>query len=450
MKNLLFIAPKSINENSSRMSILQTPPSGLLILATMLRDKGYNVRFIDESFRMPDYDKIENIDLVLITAISATVTRAYRLADMLRNRAIKVIMGGIHVSFAANEALKHCDQVVIGEAEEIIFDLVEDKFKSRIVRGVPTEDLGRYPLPDYSLVEGMKKNPDVVGVVTSRGCPFECKFCSLVNMFGRQLRYVPTNLIITHLLKFRKLRLLAFNEANFTVNKSRAIEILQQMKSNGILPKHCLASVTVDVADNDRLLKLMTEVSDFTLVIGLESMSQSTLDYYNKKQTPDMIKRCIKKLHDHGIRIVASFIFGADTDDKSSFQETIDFCHAADIDFPTFTCLTPHVGTALRNELELEDRIFNNNWDFYDTLYAVFFPKKISPWELQEAVLNAYEEFYCTKKILNHLGRKEVFKAMQKLRVKRLLKRGIKENESYGGYLQKVSVKSNKTHFEDV
>lgn len=109
MKNILLIAPKSINSNSSEISLLKTSPSGLLILATMLKDKGHNVRFIDESFKTPDYDRIDNLDVILMSSISATVNRAYCLADMFRNRGIKVIMGGIHVSFMANEALKHCD-----------------------------------------------------------------------------------------------------------------------------------------------------------------------------------------------------------------------------------------------------------------------------------------------------------------------------------------------------
>jgi len=441
IKNILLIAPKSINKNSSEISILKTPLSGLLILATMLRNKGHNVRFIDESFKIPNYNKIENLDLVLISSMSTTVNRAYSLADMFRNRRIKIILGGIHVSFMTNEALKHCDQVVIGEAEDIIFDLVKGKFKSKIVRGVPTEDLSRYPMPDYSLVEGIKKEPDVVSVVTSRGCPFECRFCSLVNMFGRKFRSVPTNLIINYLLKFKKLKAIHFDEPNFTISKDRAIDILQEMKNNGIFPKHCLASVSVDVANNDRLLKLMTDVSNFTLLIGFESISQKSLDFYNKKQTTEMIKKCIKKLHDFGIAIVGSFVFGADNDDKSIFQKTIDFCHNADIDFPVFPCLTPYVGTALRNKLELENRIFTNNWDFYDTFHTVFFPKKMSPLELQEGVINAYETLYSAKKIFNHSRRKEIFKAMQKFYMRRLLKRRVKQNKSYLAYLQDVSIK---------
>ena len=185
MKNILLIAPKSINKNSSELSILKTPLSGLLVLATMLRNKRHNVRFIDESFKVPDYDEVDNLDLVLISSMSTTVNRAYTLADMFRNRGIKVILGGVHVSFMANEALNHCDQVVIGEAEDIIFDLVEGKFKSKIVRGLPTENLSRYPDRQeisenlLCLFEGFFLNPGVKCGLWQRA------FCSCLLRYSR-------------------------------------------------------------------------------------------------------------------------------------------------------------------------------------------------------------------------------------------------------------------------
>ena len=439
MKKILLIAPKSQNKGVSDISALKTPLTGLLILATMLRDKGYPVRFIDESFKTPNYYEIEDVDLVLISSMSATVMRAYNIADIFRNKGIKVIMGGIHVSFMPDEALQHCDQVVIGEAEDILFDLVEDKFESKIVQGIRTEDLSKYPMPDYSLVEGIKKNPEIVSVTTSRGCPFACKFCSLVNMFGRKLRTVPTDTVIDYLSKFKKIKTLAFDEPNFTINKPRAIEMLQKMKDNGITPKNCWPSVSIDVANDDKLLKIMSETSNFYLLIGLESISQDSLNFYNKRQTPDIIKKSIKKIHDYGIKVMGSFVLGADTDDKSVFQKTLDFCNSAEVDFPSFCSLTPHVGTELRKEIESQNRIFNNEWNFYDNIHTVFFPKQMSPLELQEGVINAYEDFYSAKKAINHLKKKEIFQAMETFYVKNLIKKGIAQNMPYLTYLKEVS-----------
>ena len=267
-KNILFISPKSPYFHTT---VIGNPPlSGLLLLATILKNKGYIVRYIDETITIPDYNNIENIDIVLISSMSATVRKAYLIADIFKKKGIRVILGGIHVSFKPEEALQHCDQVVVGEAEAIIVDLVEKRFKSKIVKGIRSDDISTYPMPDYSLVEGIKKNPDIVGVATTRGCPFNCKFCTLVPMFGKKLRTVPINKVIDYLLQFKKIKKLSFHEANFTIDKNRTIKLLQKMKDNGISPKNIISLQSIDVANNDEILKLMTEISHFHLLIGFE------------------------------------------------------------------------------------------------------------------------------------------------------------------------------------
>jgi radical SAM superfamily enzyme YgiQ (UPF0313 family) len=436
MKNVLLIAPKLQNKGVSGISELKYPLTGLLVLATMLRNRGHSVRFYDEAFKKPDYDKIEDVDIVLISSMSATVKRAYQIANIFKKKGIKVVLGGIHVSFMVGEAIKNCNQVVVGESEEIIFDLVEDKFRSKIVQGIRTTDLSKYPMPDYSLVEGIKKNPDVISVTTSRGCPFACKFCSLVNMFGRKFRSAPTGKVIEHLSQFKKIKTLAFNEPNFTIDKERAIEMLKAMKDNGIFPKNCWSSVSIDVANNDKLLKIMSEVSNFHLLVGLESINQKALNFYNKKQTPEMIKKAIKKLHNYGIKVIGSFIFGADSDDKSVFKRTIEFCNSTEVDFPTFTSLTPYVGTEIRRELVTQKRILTNNWDFYDGIHTVILPKKMSPIDLQEGVITAYRSFYSTNKVINHLKKKEFTQAVGSLYVKNMIRKGYKKNKPYFDYLR--------------
>jgi len=437
MKNILLIGPRSLYYLPS---VVGHPPlSGLLRLATILRDRGHSVRFIDEMFKTPDYNEIENIDIVLINSMAATVKRAYSIAEIFKNKGIKVVLGGIHVSFMPNEALNYCDQVVVGEGEEVIVDVVEGKIKSKIVQGVRSDDLGKYPMPDYSLVEGIKKNPDIIGVETSRGCPFACKFCTLVPMFGRKLRSVPTEKIIDYLLQFEEIRKLHFHEANFTVNKERAIELLQRMKDNEIFPKKALSLQSIDVANNDKILKLMSEISNFYLLIGFESINQDALNFYNKKQTPEMIKKSIKKIHDYDIKIMGNFVFGADTDDKSIFQKIVDFCNYAEVDVPGFDCLTPYVGTAIRAELEPQNRIFCNDWNVYDMQHVVFFPKKMTPFDLQEGLISAYENFYSTRNMFYHLIKMEIFRSLETFYMRKNFKWCIKQSEPYLDYLQDIS-----------
>lgn len=436
MKSVTLIAPRARNKCASDISVLTTPLSGILILGTMLHRKGYPVQLFDESFKIPDYEKIDS-DYILITSMSATVNRAYELSDFFRKKGKKVFMGGLHVSFKPEEALHHCDKVVVGEGENVLFDLMNGNHKQDIVKGSKVMDLDSIPMPDYSLVAGLR-NPKIVSMCTSRGCPFNCKFCSLKSMFGRQYRTVSTDRIIEYLKQFKNLKTLCFDEANFSADKNRAIEILTKMKENGIHPKRAWPSVSIDVAENDKLLKLFTDVSQFHFSIGLESINQKALDGYNKTQTPEIIQKSLKKLQDYGIRVQGSFIFGSDYDDKSVFQKTVDFCHDTDIDFPTFSALTPYVGTDIRKEFEKNNRIFTNNWDYYDGAHVVFYPKNMTPYELQEGIISAYQNFYSNSKILNHFRNREFFYGLSTLYVKHLFKKIIKQNEDYLEYLDNI------------
>ncbi len=438
MKSVTLIAPRAQNKCASDISVLTTPLSGILILATMLHEKGYLVKLFDESFKTPNYANIDS-DYILITSMSATVNRAYNLADLFRAQGKTVYLGGLHVSFRPEEALKHCDKVILGEGENVLFDLMDGKYKQDIIQGSKVMDLDSIPMPNYSLVEGIQNNPRIVSVCTSRGCPFNCKFCSLKSMFGRQYRPVSTDRIIDYLLQFKRIKTLCFDEPNFTTDKKRAIEILTKMKENGIHPKRAWPSVSIDVAQNDKLLRLFTEVSQFHFSIGLESINQKVLDSYNKKQTPDIIRKSLKKLRDYGLKVQGSFIFGSDHDDKSVFQKTADFCHDTDIDFPTFSALTPYVGTDIRKEFEKHNRIFTNNWDYYDGAHVVFHPKNMTPYELQEGVISAYQNYYSNSKIINHFKRGEFFYGFETLYVKHLFKKIIKQNEDYLEYLSSIS-----------
>lgn len=126
MKSVLLIAPRAKNKSASDISVIKTPLSGILILGTMLRDRGYSVKFFDESFKTPNYDNFD-ADYIFITTMSATVSRAYEIGDYFREKGKKVVMGGLHVTFTPDEALKHCNQVVLGEGEKVLFKLLKDQ-----------------------------------------------------------------------------------------------------------------------------------------------------------------------------------------------------------------------------------------------------------------------------------------------------------------------------------
>lgn len=438
MESVTLISPRSTNRCASDISVITTPLSGILILATMLKKKGYEVTCYDESIKIPNYDAIDS-EYILLSSMSATVNRAYELADFFKQKGKKVYMGGLHVSFRPEEALQHCDAVVVGEGENVLFDLMEETSKDRIIRGTSVDDLNTIPMPEYSLVYGMERNPKTLSVCTSRGCPYNCKFCSLRTMFGTHYRTVLTQTIIDYLLQFSNLKTLCFDEPNFTVDKQRAITILTEMKDHGIHPRYAWPSVSIDAAQHDDLLKICGEVAQFHFSIGLESINQKVLDAYNKRQSPELIKKGLKKLHDYGIKVHGFFIFGSDFDDKTVFQKTVDFCQETEIDFPSFSALTPYVGTDVRSEFEKTKRIFTNNWEYYDGAHVVFHPKNMSPYELQEGLISAFENFYSKTKSMHHIMKGEFFYGLETFYVRHLFKKIIQENVDYLEYLRKLS-----------
>ena len=260
-------------------------------------------------------------------------------------------------------------------------------------------------------------------------------------MFGKKYRKASTKKIIDYLSQFNKIKTLCFDEPNFTADKKHAKDILKQMIENNISPKNAWPSVSIDVADDDELLKLCTEVSDFHFGIGLESINQKVLDSLNKKQTPKMMKQNIKKIKDHGIKIFGFFIFGSDEDEKDVFEKTVDFCQDTEIDFPSFSALTPYVGTMVREKMEKNDSIFTDNWDYYDGAHVVFHPKNMTAYELQEGIVQSFQDFYSFSKIKNHMLKGEITYGFGTLYVKYLIKNIINENEGYMDYLDDLPKK---------
>ncbi len=436
MDKILLIAPKSRSSGGSDIEAIRTPLTGLLILATILDQDGYHVEFYDESFKKPDYDDFHP-DYVLISARSSTANRSYRLGDYFKGRGVHVVLGGLHPSFKPKEALQHCDTVVVGEGETVIKKIIQEDVKG-IVHADKLLDLDSIPLPDYDLVNGLK-NPKTVSLCASRGCPYNCKFCSLKNMFGRKVRHVSNEKVVKYLKNFENLKTLCFDEPNFSGDKKRALDLLKKMHEHGVHPKRCWVSVSIDVAQKEEILKWCNKVSEFNFVIGLESINQDVLNSYDKRQDLETNIEYLKTIKDYGIKVEGSFVFGNDYDTKGSFQDTVDFCKHADIDFPAFFPLTPYVGTEVREELSDQGRIFTDNWDWYDNLHVVFHPKEMSAYELQMGIMDCFDDFYSSRKGFKHLFKGELFYGGVSFYLMHLFRKMKKENQDFLELLQNVS-----------
>jgi radical SAM superfamily enzyme YgiQ (UPF0313 family) len=421
-----FIEAKSPEEYLFRK--FPMPRLGSVLLSTILKQNGYEVKAFVENAADPDWSYIENSDVVCISTITSTALRAYQIGKRIMAKGIPVIMGGVHPSFLPEEALEYSDFVIRGEGEHALLELMKHidggglpvtsiqglsfKKKNGVIVHNPSrpllETLDGLPEPDFSLVHNWDSSK-TYPVSTSRGCPFNCSFCSVIQMFGRKYRFKSIDSALgemRHAAAASKATKFIVDD-NFTANKERTKEILNAMISEGIRMRWA-AQVRTDVARDDELLRLMADSGCHTVHIGFESINPRTLEAYNKKQKKEDIVSCIKSVRDHGIHINGMFVFGADTDDIDTIQETVHFAVTNGIDTIQLAVLTPLPGTKFFDEMKINGRLLTTDWTKYNAQYVVFMPKQMTPRSLQVETAQAWEKFYSWKYILRHLSKFEL------------------------------------------
>jgi radical SAM superfamily enzyme YgiQ (UPF0313 family) len=365
-----------------------------------LKRKGYDVRVYNENILNRDISRQElNADVLCLTGLTSTIERAYEIAQQFRiiNPSGKVIIGGIHASFNKEEAARFADSVVIGEGESVIIDVIEGKKKGRFIYGCK-EEIANLPSPDFSVLKDYKK-VRVTPIMTSRGCPFDCNFCSVTAMFGRQYRANNERAVIEELRNVRT-RSVFFYDDNFCADKQRSHRLFDLMRRENFRFKWT-AQVRCDATADRQLIKKMAETNCLAVYIGFESINPETLKGYNKNQSLQDIKSAIKRFHDYGIKIHGMFVLGSDQDDKSVFKLTSEFCKRQEIDSVQYMILTPLPGTPLFNNLAEQDRLLHKKWRLYDAMHVVFKPKNFTPIELQEGIVDCYKDFYSYARIMN-------------------------------------------------
>ncbi|HUL00551.1 MAG TPA: radical SAM protein [Nitrospirota bacterium] len=404
------------------------PRLGAVLLSTILQDRGYEVKVFIEGIAEPDWSFVESSDLVCISTITSTAIRAYAIAKRFKTLNIPVIIGGAHPTFVPDEALESSDFVVRGEGEHTLLELIE-----HLKRGVPAlqdidgisfkdatgknvhnrprefiKNLDNLPIPDFSLVHRWSPTTPYP-ISTSRGCPHDCYFCSVIGMFGKEYRCKSVEATLEE-LKYAVTVSMSTKfivDDNFTANKKRAKEILRRMIAQGIKTSWS-AQVRTDIAKDPELLRLMADSGCFTLFIGFESINPRTLIAYNKKQTREDIVSCIKAVKDHGIHIHGMFVLGADTDDLKIIRETASFATALRIDTVQFMLLTPLPGTELFRHMIEDNRLIHKDWSKYDSHHVVYRHPIMLPNILQLETFKAMGHFYSWKHIFSYLMKLEL------------------------------------------
>ncbi|HPD18355.1 MAG TPA: radical SAM protein [Candidatus Goldiibacteriota bacterium] len=371
----------------------KNPIVGPLILAGILKKAGHTVEVYEELYEDVDYSKISDCDVLGIYTMTSNVRRAYEMADYFRKEKEKrVVIGGMHASVMPEEASQHADQVVVGEAENVIVDVMEGRSKEKIVYARPVKDLDTIPFPDYSL---LKTPCNEANVLTTRGCLFKCNFCSTSRMFDPFRARSPEN-VIEELKTYKKMgfKYMNFQDDNFTADKDRAKAILRKMIENNLAFRDTFFFGRTDIANDPELLQLLRNANLRCVLVGIESLNQESLNYINKKQVVDDIKRAGEMLYKYKIKLLASLVLGLDYDGKEEIRKSVEFCKSINAYQLQPAILTPYPKTPIYKQFEEENRIIVKDWQYYDMMTVVFKPKKLTPWELQKEFFNAVKKFY--------------------------------------------------------
>lgn len=389
---MTLIAPAVVDEKKRGMQgrVFQLPPLALATVAAATPSH-VDVEIVDEALEPINYDC--GADLVGITTLTRFAPHAYAIADRFREKGVKVVMGGMHPSALPKEAIKHCDSVVIGEAEGAWSNLIKDfehKRLKKFYRNQDFVDLSTVCTPRRDLYK-KERYLFTHFIQTTRGCPFNCGFCSVTRFFGRTYRTRPVAAIIQE-IRAMKTKFVGFSDDNIFGNLIYARKLFSALKYEGVV---WLSQASLNITDNPKLLRLAARSGCKGLFIGLESADCESLTQMNKGfLKPQKYKDAIKRLHDHGISVLGAFVLGNDNEDHSIFKRTLDFAKKIKIDLAQFAVLTPYPGTAIYNRLMKEKRIFNFDWTKYDAGNAVFKPLKMTAEKLKEEVDKLWRDFY--------------------------------------------------------
>ncbi|MFH2141336.1 MAG: radical SAM protein [Bacteroidota bacterium] len=388
-KRLLLINPV----NKSRLGVQSNPrskypPIAFGILKKLTPDN-WDVKIIDEN--MDDF-VYEEADLVGFTAYTSSITRAYKISQIYREKGIPTVIGGVHVSIMQDEALKYTDSVVVGDAEKVWEKILNDFENNKLQRKYfqPLTNLENIPVADHNI---FNKRYMFGSIQTSRGCPNNCSFCVTPVLYkGKYLRR-PVEEILSEIEYHPKQHLLFIDDNIMGYSelcKQEAFELVKGMVDKK-LNKMWMGNATVDIAENTEYLKMASEAGCKLLFLGIEADDEDALKEMNKmvnlRLKVENYQNAIKKIHKQGIAVMAGLIFGLDSDNMQNIEERVSFIKKSDLDAVQMSILTPFPGTRVYTKYTEENRIFRNNfpddWERYDGLELVYHPKSMDSREFE-------------------------------------------------------------------
>lgn len=370
-----------------------------LMIATLkaLTPPGIEVEFFDDRLEPIPADLCT--DLIAISVEAYTARRAYALAERFRQRGIPVVMGGSHPTLVPEEAAAHADIVLVGNAETVWPQMLRDvqaRSAQRYYYGTPQY----HGLPDRSIFRGKHYLP-ISLVETGRGCPFHCEFCAVSAMYQAQYTPRPVADVAADIRQAGR-RYVFLTDDNITADPTYTLELCHALE-----PLHIFwaSQATLTVANNPKLLDALAHSGCRMLLIGFESVEPANLRQMHKSWITQLGDRdtLVQRIHQVGISIYATFVFGFDHDTPASFEQALAFSRKHGFFFAAFNHLLPFPGTPLYARLRQEHRLLTEHWWLapgYEYGQVVFQPARFSPEDLSMRCAEARRKFFSFLSIL--------------------------------------------------
>jgi radical SAM superfamily enzyme YgiQ (UPF0313 family) len=419
---LYLINPRNLLENISRSRLWNKlrvwPPLSIMTVAG-LTPSPWDIEIIDENLEWFDYARMRRPTLVGITAFTCQATRAYQVAKIFRAMGVPVVMGGIHVSLCPAEAQQYADAIVTGEAESVWGAVLDDVLQNRLQPrycGVYRDPFTTAPAR-HDLVRGKY----LLGALqTGRGCPLNCKFCSVTSFNGSRFRRRPIPEVLDEAERITA-GTIFFSDDNLIGTRQDDIAYSKQLFRGMIergIKKRWTAQLTINFADDDELLQLAKDSGCIACYIGFESPDPVVLKemhkQYNLHRGPDSYRKAVKRIHEMGIAVTGNFIIGSDRDLPGVAEQIVKAVEECGIDGSPFTTMTPLPGTQLYDQIVREGRLVLDNypqdWMYYNLVYPTFRYKNLtwaqlhresqtlyrhllkSPWHIVQRALRTFRE----------------------------------------------------------
>jgi radical SAM superfamily enzyme YgiQ (UPF0313 family) len=365
----------------------------------------WTVLHVDEAVTPIDFNV--KADLVAMTFHTPSAPHAFEVAARFRQRGVTVVMGGPHVTLLPDEAQTHADVVFVGEAESdwprFLAEFETGHYSKRYCCLEPPA-LDQAPVSRHDLFH---RRDHAAGVLfATRGCVYRCDFCTIAVMYKSRIRKRPVEAVAQEYASFRGKVVILWDD-NIAGDIPYAKALFRAFTPHR---KWWSSQASIRAADDDEFLDMAARSGCKQLFIGLESVSQASLNEVSKTfNRVEEYSRAVERIHSYGIAVQAGIVFGFDHDTEVVFEETLEFLEESGVQNATFNILTPFPGTRLYKRLESEGRILTRDWSKYNSRTDVVFqPRLLSPEALLEGYRYANKRFYSLGSIYRRLSRSPV------------------------------------------